>query len=221
MGSLRNVLRGLPVLTGTAPDFDPARAPTEPLTLFTAWLMHAIDAGVAEPHAMTVSTVDAQARPSARVLICKDVDETGWHFAVSSVSQKGRELAANPAVALTFYWPALGRQVRVRGLARPDPPEVTAADFVDRPAGSRAMALTRRQSEPYLDPVELDEALDEALDKARLELERTPSLVPDEWISYAVRADTVEFWQADRGRRHRRLRYERADDGWAQTLLWP
>lgn len=217
MGSLRDILRGLPVLTGTAPEFDPARAPAEPIVLFTEWLMHAISVGVAEPHAMTVSTVDAQSRPSARVLICKDVDDAGWHFAVSSVSQKGRELAGDSAVALTFYWPALGRQVRVRGLAQPDPPPVTAADFLDRPQSSRAMALTRRQSQPYSDPGELDSALN----KAQLQLERTPALVPDEWVSYAVRADTVEFWQADAARRHRRLRYERDANGWSTTLLWP
>ncbi|HEU0190913.1 MAG TPA: pyridoxal 5'-phosphate synthase [Mycobacterium sp.] len=217
-GSLREVLRGLPVLTGTAPVFDPARAPAEPVELFTQWLLHAIDTGVTEPHAMTVSTVDARSCPSARVLIVKDVTvDAGWHFAVSSASAKGRELARNPAAALTFYWPALARQVRVCGVAQADPPEVAAADFLARPEGSRAMALTRRQSEPYCDPAELDEALD----KAHLELAAEPSLVPDEWVSYAVMAQTVEFWQADRERRHRRLCYERGGDGWSRTLLWP
>lgn len=75
------------------------------MELFIRWLLHAVDSGVAEPHAMTVSTVSgfAEPRPSARVLILKDVDGAGWHFAVSSVSRKGAELARNPAVALTFY----------------------------------------------------------------------------------------------------------------------
>lgn len=217
MAELREVLRGLPVLTGVAPPFDPARAPADPVRLFTEWLLHAIEARVAEPHAMTVSTVDAASQPNARVLICKDVDAVGWHFAVNSVSQKGRELARNPAAALTFYWPELGRQVRVRGAVQTDPPDVTAVDFLKRPDGSRAMALTRRQSEPYDDPAELDEALD----KAGVELRRTPSLVPAEWVSYAVRPDTVEFWQADHQRKHRRLRYERDGAQWSRTLLWP
>ncbi|OHU92539.1 pyridoxine/pyridoxamine 5'-phosphate oxidase [Mycobacterium talmoniae] len=217
MGGLRGVLRGLPVLTGRAPQFDPARAPADPVALFTDWLLHAIEAGVAEPHAMTVSTADAAGRPSGRVLILKDVDDGGWHFAVNAVSQKGRELAGNPAAALTFYWPALGRQVRVSGVVSADPPAVTAADFLARPVGSRAMALTRRQSAPYTDPAELDAALD----KAHLELARTPSLVPDEWVSYAVAADAVEFWQADPQRRHQRLRYERARAGWSRILVWP
>lgn len=219
-GSLRTVLRGLPVLVGAAPEFDPAQAPDDPVELFVEWLLHAVDSGVAEPHAMTLSTVHAggdRARPGARVLILKDVDAAGWHFAVSSASRKGAELARNPAVALTFYWAALGRQIRIEGVALPDPPEVTAADFQARSEGTRAMVLTGRQSEPYCDPAEIDEALA----KAHLELERSPALVPVEWASYAVRADSVEFWQSDTVRRHRRLRYERAGARWATTLLWP
>lgn len=234
-GSLRALLRGLPVLVGAAPEFDPAfdpaSAPADPVELFIAWLLHAIDSDVPEPHAMTLSTVATASqasqasqsskaggsRPSARVLILKDVDAAGWHFAVSSASRKGAELARNPAAALTFYWPALGRQVRVDGVAHPDAPPVTADDFLARSEDARAMVLTGRQSEPYCDPTEITEALT----KAHLELERCPTLVPDAWVSYAVRADAVEFWQADAGRRHHRLRYERDAAGWSTTRLWP
>ncbi len=168
----------------------------------------------------TVGAVDATglARPSTRVLILKDVDAAGWHFGVSSASRKGADLARNPAVSLTFYWPSLGRQVRVDGMALPDPPAVTADDFLARSQDARAMVLTGRQSEPYADPTEISEALA----KAHLELERSPALVPAEWTSYAVRAEAVEFWQADATRRHRRLRYERdGDASWSTTLLWP
>ncbi|ORW88285.1 pyridoxamine 5'-phosphate oxidase [Mycolicibacter terrae] len=216
---MRSLLRGLPVLLGSAPEFNPARAPDDPVELFTRWLLHALDSGVAEPHAMTVSTVSGAAgsRPSARVLILKDLDSAGWHFAVSSLSRKGAELARNPAVALTFYWPALGRQVRVEGIAQADPAPVAAEDFLARSEGARTMALTGRQSEPYCDPAEIGEALA----KARLELERSPGLVPADWVSYAVWADTVEFWQSDPDRRHRRLRYERDGAGWSTTPLWP
>ncbi|MGB3894048.1 pyridoxine/pyridoxamine 5'-phosphate oxidase [Mycolicibacter sinensis] len=203
-------------MVGCAPEFDPARAPDDPVELFTAWLLHAVDSGVTEPHAMTVSTVSAS-RPSARVLILKDVDSAGWHFAVSSVSRKGAELARNPAVALTFYWPALGRQVRVEGIAQADSPQVTTDDFLARSEGARTMALTGRQSEPYGDAAEISAALA----KARLELERSPAVVPADWVSYAVRADAVEFWQSDPDRRHRRLRYERDGADWSASLLWP
>jgi pyridoxamine 5'-phosphate oxidase len=215
---LRELLRRLPVLTGTAPPFVAAQSPADPLDLFTEWMCHAIDSGVAEPHAMTLSTVDETGRPWARVLICKDVTpDGGWHFAVSSVSRKGRQLAANPVAALTFYWPQLGRQIRVAGAVTQDRADVAAADFLARPAGSREMALTRRQSELYSDPAELDAGLA----AARAELAAAPDAVPDEWTSYAVIAETVEFWQSDPQRRHVRVEYRRAGDGWAQTLLWP
>jgi pyridoxamine 5'-phosphate oxidase len=214
---LRAVLRQLPVLAGTAPSFDLAGAPDDPVELFTEWFTHAVAERVAEPHAMTVSTVDDHGRPSARVLILKDVDAAGWHFAVSTVSRKGRELGANPVAALTFYWTQLGRQIRVAGPVQQDPRCVAEADFLARPAGSREMALTRRQSRPYSDPAEVDTALQDA----RAELAATPDTVPDEWVSYAVRAETVEFWQSDRARRHTRLLYTRDHDGWSQTRLWP
>jgi pyridoxamine 5'-phosphate oxidase len=214
---LRAVLRQLPVLAGTAPPFAPASAPDGPVELFTEWFDQAVAAGVAEPHAMTVSTVDEHGRPSARVLILKAVDAAGWHFAVSTVSRKGRDLDVNPVAALTFYWTQLGRQIRVAGSVQQDPRSVAEADFLARSAGSREMALTRRQSQPYSDPAELDTALQDAA----AELTAAPDTVPDEWVSYAVRAETVEFWQSDRARKHVRLLYTRNHDGWVQTRLWP
>lgn len=215
---MREVLRGLPVLKGAAPPFDPSAAPDGPVELFAEWLDTAVRAGVTEPHAMTVSTVDAVGRPDARVLILKDVDAAGWHFAISTVSRKGADLAAHPVAALTFYWPALVRQVRVRGAVVADPAAVSRADFLARPAGSRAMALTRRQSQPFADTAELDRALE----KGHHDLDLDPELVPDEWASRAVRPDSVEFWQGDPDRRHQRLRYDRAaGGGWTRTALWP
>lgn len=214
---LRDTLRALPVLTGRPPSFDPAAAPDDPVALFVDWLEGAVLAGVAEPHAMTVSTVGPGGRPDARVLILKAVDADGWHFGISAVSQKGRDLAANPLAALTFYWPELVRQIRLSGPVVADPVDVGAADFLARSAGSREMALTRRQSQPFLDSTEIDHALE----KARLELQADPAVVPDEWISYALRPDQIEFWQGDSGRRHQRLRYELADGHWSRGLLWP
>ncbi|MCU1642801.1 MAG: pyridoxamine 5-phosphate oxidase [Nocardia sp.] len=79
------------------------------------------------------------------------------------------------------------------------------------------MALTRRQSEEFADAAELDEALD----RARAELASDPNSVPQEWISYAVHPDEVEFWQGDPQRRHQRLHYEVSAGGWSRTRLWP
>jgi pyridoxamine 5'-phosphate oxidase len=213
----RSYLRALPVLSGTGFGFEIDHAPVDPIPLFVVWLRQAVDAGIPEPHAMTISTIDAQGMPRARVLILKAVDDAGWHFAVSSVSQKGRDLAAHPAAALTFYWPALVRQVRVVGAVVSDGTKASADDFHARPMGSRAMALTLRQSQPLHDVTELDTEIDKAYRK----LSDEPDLVPDEWTSYAVFPNEVEFWEGSPDRRHHRLAYSRVDDGWDRTRLWP
>jgi pyridoxamine 5'-phosphate oxidase len=215
---IRDTLRALPVLTGNAPAFDPAECPDDPMTMFAGWFGAAVQAGVPEPHAMTVSTVDGDGHPDARMLILKDLDASGWHFAISTASGKGADISSNPVAALTFYWPQLVRQVRVRGAVVADSTEVTTADFLARSLGARALVLTRNQSQPLLAVTDLDDALAVALDK----LDAEPGLVPEEWVSYAVRPERVEFWQGDPERRHQRLRYtERAEGGWSKQLLWP
>ncbi|NES16935.1 MULTISPECIES: pyridoxal 5'-phosphate synthase [Micromonospora] len=213
----RDLLRGLPVLAHEMPPFDPADAPDAPVPLFACWLAAAIDAGVDEPHAMTVSTVDADGAPDARVLILKDLDDEGWHFATTATSAKGRQLAGNPRIALSFHWREQGRQVRVRGTARTADPEVSRQDFLARPEGSRIATLPGRQSAVLTDRAELDRELAEV----RTRLAADPGLVAEAHQVYSVTPATVEFWQADRERRHVRLRYRRAGDGWARELLWP
>lgn len=191
--------------------FDPARAPDDPVSLFHEWFGHAVDSGAPEPHAMTLSTADSAGRPSARVLILKDLSDDGcWHFTSSAAGGKGRDLAANPVAALTFYWPSVGRQIRIEGTVTADPDEVAASDFLARSPTARAVAASGTQSAPYRDSRELTAAVAAADTEA----------VPPDWRSYAVRADSVEFWQADPGRLHTRLRYLRSD-GWARELLWP
>ena len=213
----RDTLRALPVLAHQMPSFDPANAPAEPMTLFADWLTEAVAAGVDEPHAMTLSTVDADGAPDARVLILKDLDTAGWHFATSAISAKGRQLAADPRVALTFHWREQGRQVRVRGTARAADPAVSRRDFLARPEGSRIATLAGRQSAVLADRAELDREL--AAVRARLAAD--PGLVAEGHTVYSVHPASVEFWQADRERRHVRLRYRRDADGWSRELLWP
>ncbi|GAA2530963.1 pyridoxine/pyridoxamine 5'-phosphate oxidase [Winogradskya humida] len=217
MTDLRQYLRGLPVFAGELPAFDPAQAPQQPDTLFVDWLTTAVDAGVREPHAMTLSTVDADGRPSARVLILKNIDDHGWQFAVHAASPKGQDLTRNPAAALTFYWPALARQVRVQGPVRPEPAERSAADFLARPTGSRAEASIGRQSQPLADR----HTLDLAVRQARERITDAPNFVDPNWTLYTLTANTVEFWQGDKERKHTRLRYAHSADGWVRELLWP
>jgi pyridoxamine 5'-phosphate oxidase len=216
--SMRELLRGLPVFAADLPVFDADAAPREPVSLFAQWLAGALEAKVPEPHAMAVSTADGDGRPSSRILICKDVDADGrWYFAANGTSRKGRELAANPHAALTFYWPPQGRQIRVRGPVRAAGTDRSAADFLARSPGSRAEALTGRQSDVLDDPAELETAVRSAQDR----LAADPELVAPGWTLYAVTADEVEFWQADQDRRHTRLRYTRDGALWTRHRLWP
>ncbi|WP_030619785.1 pyridoxine/pyridoxamine 5'-phosphate oxidase [Streptomyces sclerotialus] len=215
--AFRDLLRSLRVWTGELPDFDPDTAPEAPLPLFRQWLGEAAAAGVPEPHTMSLATADAAGDPSARIVMLHDADENGWHFASHRGSRKGRELAARPSAALCFYWPLVGRQVRVRGAVTAAGPEESAADLRRRSPGALAAALVGHQSEVLGSFAELERAADESWERAQ----REPDAAVPSWTAYVLRPEEVEFFQGDDRRRHVRLCYRRADDGWQRVLLWP
>lgn len=215
--TVREVLRSLDVFAGELPQFRPEETPGTPQELFTKWLTEAIAAGVREPHAMTLSTAGQDGTPSARVLLLKDVGPAGWSFAAHAASPKGRDLAATPAAALTFYWPQQARQVRLRGAVAPESPELSAQDFLARSLGSRAEALVGMQSHPLDDLKSVLAATEGSLAR----LEREPDLVAPEWTLYTLAPHSVEFWQGDKQRKHTRLTYLESTDGWDKQLLWP
>jgi len=131
--SFRQLLRALPDFPEVLPDFDPAAAPADPAELFRLWLDEALAAGVPQPNACSLATADEHGRPSSRMLILKDIDADGWHFATSRKSRKGKELTANPHAALNFFWQQQGRQVRVAGDVVELSAEASAADWRARP----------------------------------------------------------------------------------------
>jgi pyridoxamine 5'-phosphate oxidase len=212
------MLRGLEVFPAELPEFDVRSAPGDPVTLFLTWLAEAVRDKVLGPHAMTLATADAAGSVSSRVLICKDVDDDGrWYFASDAESVKGRDLAANPCAAASFYWPQQGRQIRISGVAASAGSDASAADFLARPPASRAAALAGRQSEPLDDPADLDAAFRQS----QAAIDADPGLIAPGWTLYALTADTVEFWQADHQRRHIRVQYQRTVGPWTSRLLWP
>jgi len=204
----RATLRGLPVFRDDLPTFDAGSAPSNPLELFDEWMSRAIDAGVEQPHAMTLAT----AAPAARTVILKNLDARGFWFASSSDSPKGRELDADPRAALLFYWRELGRQVRVVGTVERGSPEESAADFLERGVHARAGVIAGHQSEP-VSAAERD--VDAALERAE------SGEVSADWIAYVLRPETIEFWQASTTREHTRLRYKRLETGWTTDILVP
>lgn len=203
------------------PAFDPAAAPAEPLPLFTRWFAEAVAAGQPEPHTMSLATTDAEGLPDVRIVMLHGADADGWSFATHAHSRKGGHLAARPYAALAFYWPVLGRQVRVRGPVGTAPAEEARADLRARSSGALASALTGRQSEVLGSPEELTRASEAAWELAR----REPDTPAPSWTLYRLRPDEVEFFQGDTLRRHIRLRYRRSSrssrEEWSRELLWP
>ncbi|GAB3254928.1 pyridoxine/pyridoxamine 5'-phosphate oxidase [Arthrobacter pigmenti] len=211
----QDLLRNAPVFPSVLPDFDPDRTPDSPLELFLDWLSNAIDAGLPAPHAVNVATIGQDGMPDARVVILKDVGEQGWSFASSSESPKGRQLKVSPSAALNFFWPTVGRQIRIRGKVHQGAARENAQDFRRRNPVARALVLAGRQSDVMT-------SNPDAAVRGQLErLEADNEIVPPDWTVYTVAAGTVEFWQADENRRHTRLRYSWVDRRWKKELLWP
>ena len=217
---LHELLRSLrvwdPAVT-ELPPFDPATAPGDPLPLFTRWLAEAVAAGQSEPHTVSLATADAEGWPDVRIVMLHGADADGWSFATHADSRKGRHLAARPYAALVFYWPVLGRQVRVRGPVTVAPAEEARADLHARSTGALAAALTGRQSAPLSSPDELARASEAAWEQAG----REPDAPVPSWTLYRLRPEEVEFFQGDARRRHVRLSYRRTEEGWRTQLLWP
>lgn len=189
----------------------------EPIGLFIDWLADAGAHEVNDSNAMTLSTVDADGLPDARIVLLKDVDQRGFTFYSNRESAKGLELAARPVAALTFHWKSLRRQVRVRGVVEPVTVEEADAYFASRARESRIGAWASDQSR-VLDARETLEAA-VARETARFDGHEVDR--PERWTGWRVMPQSVEFWRDRPFRLHDRLRFLRAGDGWASERLWP
>jgi pyridoxamine 5'-phosphate oxidase len=187
------------------------------LTQFERWLDNATAAGLPEPNAMIVASVDADGRPNARTVLLKGLDERGFVFYTNYASAKGRELAANPYASLVFPWHAISRQVRASGPVTQVDRTETEAYFATRPRESQLGAWASDQSAIVPDRIHLDQAYAEVAERFGDE----PVPAPPHWGGLRVRPDAVEFWQGRTGRLHDRLRYRRTDDGWTVERLAP
>ncbi len=189
----------------------------DPVSMFRGWLADTVAAGVHEPNAMVVTSVSAQGRPSARMVLLKAVDERGFVFYTNYDSRKGHELDAEPACALLFPWHELQRQVRVEGRAERVSGEESEAYFASRPRGSQLGAWASPQSATVGSRDELERLYDEA--EERFAGSDVP--LPPQWGGFRVVPEVVEFWQGRKGRMHDRLVYRMVGEGWETERLAP
>ena len=195
-------------------------APDDPLQRFLALLEKArANKEIVEPTAMTLATVDASGRPSARLVLLKDADEDGLVFYTNLDSRKGREALARPDVALVFWWGPLESQVRFEGRAERVSEEEADAYFATRARGSQLGAWASAQSRPLASRGELEAKLAEATEK----FEGMPVPRPPHWSGLRVRPLSIEFWRSRPNRLHERELYTREKPGapWSVQLLNP
>jgi len=190
-----------------SPDLDADWLGEDPSTgwivLLRKWLSDAQQAGIPEPNAMVVGTVDEARRPVTRTVLCKSVDETGISFYTNYDSEKGEQLAATPYASATFPWYALGRQIHVRGPVTMVSPEATADYWSKRPRGSQLGAWASHQSRPIASRQALLAQLAEVTERFA-DLDAVP--VPPNWGGYLIAPEVVEFWQGRENRVHNRIR---------------
>ena len=192
--------------------------PDNPFLLFSQWLQEAIDSKVDEPTAMLVGTVSPEGKPSTRTVLLKDLHDDKFIFYSNYESRKGRQLAQNPAISLSFVWLQLERQVHIEGTAEKVPPDESDQYFKKRPYKSRIGARISPQSQPIGSRMQLIRAfIRETARWIGKEVER-----PAHWGGYAVIPERIEFWQGRPNRLHDRIVYTLQPDGhWKKERLAP
>lgn len=187
-----------------------------PFDQFARWFDEAVAAALPEPNAMTLATVDAAGRPAARIVLLKGVDARGFVFHTNYDSRKGRELAADPRVALLFFWVELERQVRIEGTAERASAAESDAYFAARPRASRVSAWASPQSAPIPDRAWLEAQFAATAARFASDVPRPPN-----WGGVRVVPDRFEFWQGRESRLHDRLVWSLEGEHWTIGRLAP
>lgn len=189
--------------------------PAEPMGLVRKWISAAIEAGVREPLALALATADTRGRTSSRMVAVLDVSDRGLLFTSHRTSRKGREIAETGWASGLLYWRETAQQLIISGPVEILPDAEADRLWAARPVPLHAMSVASRQSEPLPDVSRLRAEAD------RLAATGSPLPRPERFAAYRVVPASVEFWSADPGRLHRRLRYDRSPEGWRVVRLQP
>lgn len=199
---------------GTLVEADMAADPVEQ---WQSWFQAAVDAGVYEPNAMVLATVDEGGWPHARTVLAKQVDADGFVFYTNYESAKAAEIASAGRASLLFAWLPMHRQVRVVGTITTVDPVQSDEYFASRPRGSQLGAWASPQSDLIAGP--------DVLEAARAEVQARfgdgPIPRPPFWGGYLVAPVMFEFWQGRPSRLHDRLRYVWHSGAWRLERLAP
>jgi len=188
----------------------------DPFAIFDNWYDDAKENALFDPDVMALATCSAAAKPSVRMVLFRGIREGGFSFFTNYESRKGQELTENPAAAVAFYWPHLGKQVRIEGRVERLSPNESDRYFQSRPIGSQITAAVSRQSRPLLNEREFLEQI------RAVEQSSTDSVPrPSQWGGYKLIPDRFEFWIHRDNRRHDRTAYVREQDSWVVSKLYP
>jgi pyridoxamine 5'-phosphate oxidase len=189
----------------------------DPFEQWRRWYREADAAGLPEPHAMVLSTVDTYGQPDSRYVLTRGVDHDGFSFFTNYQSAKSQQLDAQPLASALFTWLALHRQVKVRGLVVRVSPADSDAYFATRPRDSQLGAWASPQSTVISGRDVLEN--DFAAMADRFEGQEVPR--PPHWGGWRLIPREFEFWQGRPSRLHDRIRYRRPDDHWIIERLAP
>lgn len=191
----------------------------DPIVLCQNWMKDAEKSEINDPAAICLATASSDGRPSNRMVLIKEVSQTGFKFHTNAESRKGEEIADNPHGALCFHWKSLRKQIRIEGKIE----EVSTAEsdeyFKTRPVGRQVGAWASQQSRPFESKADLQAAIDHYTEKFKDE-NNIPR--PDYWKGFRLKPTSIEFWIGNRNRVHERFIYTKQDDGsWAANWLYP
>jgi pyridoxamine 5'-phosphate oxidase len=197
---------------------DEASTASNPMDQFEQWWEEAIQSNIDEVNAFTLSTIGLNGAPQARVVLLKGFTPSGFIFYTNYESNKGKEIEANPNVAMNFFWKELERQVRITGTIKKASTEDSEKYFHSRPIGSQVGAWSSPQSQVIPDRTYLENLMNENLEKYK---EGNVPL-PPHWGGYIIHPTNIEFWQGRSSRLHDRLHYSlQADHSWTKVRLAP
>lgn len=182
---------------------------SDPLSMFNGWMSDARGADIIDATAMTLATVGSNGAPSARVVLLKQFNASGFYWYTNYESRKGTELAGNPNAALVFYWRELERQVRIEGKVSKASAEQSDEYFNKRPTGSRFSAAASPQSQV----ISNQQWLTERTEEMQTKFSETTLQRPNNWGGYKLVPDVYEFWQGRPSRQHDRFRFTKVVTG--------